>query len=71
MHEYPTFVKHCIPIVGKCPCRWERCNILDRNGLLACLPKPIGKLTFVCLVNLKEKQLEKLAKGLLNHTITL
>jgi len=36
-----------------------------------CLPKPIGKSIFSCLANLKEKQLEKLARGLLPKTITL
>jgi hypothetical protein len=31
----------------------------------------IGKSTFGCLANLKEKQLEKLAKGLLSKAVTL
>jgi hypothetical protein len=45
---------------------------LDKSGdVLACPSKPIGKSTFGCLANLKEKQLEKLAKGLFDHTITL
>jgi hypothetical protein len=44
---------------------WERSNILDGSGDVPTrLPKPIGKSIFGCLVNLKEKQLEKLAKGL-------
>jgi hypothetical protein len=52
--------------------RWERCNILDGSGdIPARPPKPIGKLAFGCLANLKEKQFEKLARGLLDHTITL
>jgi hypothetical protein len=32
--------------------------------------KPIGKSTFDCLANLKEKQHEKLSWGLLSKTIT-
>jgi hypothetical protein len=38
---------------------------LDRTGkVLECPPpKPIGKFTFSCFTNLKEKQLEKLVKG--------
>jgi hypothetical protein len=32
--------------------------------------KPIGKFAFGCLVNLKEKQFKKLAKGLLFKAIT-
>jgi len=40
---------------------WENCNILDNNGkVLTFPPTPIGKLTFDCLSNMKEKQLEKL-----------
>lgn len=40
---------------------WENCNILDNNGkVLTFPPTPIGKLTFACLSNMKEKQLEKL-----------
>jgi hypothetical protein len=34
-------------------------------------PKLIRKFAFGCLVNLKEKQLKKLAKGLLTKAITL
>jgi hypothetical protein len=44
---------------------WERCNILDGFGNVpAHLSKLIGKFAFGCLVNLKDKQLKKLAKGL-------
>jgi len=51
---------------------WERCNILDKSGdVLVCPSKPIGKSACGCFVNLKEKQLEKLARGLFDHTITL
>jgi hypothetical protein len=51
---------------------WERCNILDgSNDVLTKLPKLIGKLTFGCLVNLKENQLEKLAKGLISWIVTI
>jgi hypothetical protein len=40
---------------------WENHNILDSNGeVLKFPPTPIGKLTFACLSNMKEKQLEKL-----------
>jgi hypothetical protein len=38
--------------------------------VLACLLKPIRKFAFNCLTNLKEKQLEKLARGFLSKTIT-
>jgi hypothetical protein len=45
---------------------WERCNILDGFGDVPTHPpKLIGKYVFGCLVNLKEKQFEKLARGLL------
>jgi hypothetical protein len=51
---------------------WERCNILDGSGnMLACLSKLIGKHVFDCLVNLMEKQLKKLARGLLSRIITI
>jgi hypothetical protein len=51
---------------------WERCNILDKSGgVFACPSKPIGKSTFGCLTNLKEKQLEKFARGLFDHIINL
>jgi hypothetical protein len=39
--------------------------------VLACPPKLIGKFAFNCLANVKEKQLEKLAKGFFSKTITL
>ncbi len=38
--------------------------------MLAHSLKPIGKFAFNYLANLKEKQLEKLARGLLPKTIT-
>jgi hypothetical protein len=38
--------------------------------VLACLLKPIRKFAFSYLTNLKEKQLEKLARGFLSKTIT-
>jgi len=42
---------------------WGRCNILDgSNDVPAKLPKPIRKLAFGCLANMKECQLEKLAR---------
>jgi hypothetical protein len=51
---------------------WERCNILDGSGDVPTHPpKLIRKSSFGCLANLKEKQLEKLANGLLSKTITL
>jgi hypothetical protein len=51
---------------------WERCNILDGFGnVAACVPKLIGKYVFAYLVNLMEKQLEKLAKGFLSKIIKL
>jgi hypothetical protein len=51
---------------------WERCNILDGFGdVPAHPPKSIEKFVFGCLVNLKEKQLKKLARGLFSKTITL
>jgi hypothetical protein len=51
---------------------WERCNIFDGFGdVLVCPPKLISKSAFNCLANLKETQLEKLAKGLLVKMITL
>jgi hypothetical protein len=51
---------------------WERCNILYEFGnVLACLSKLIGKHAFGCLVNLMEKQLGKLARGLLSKVITI
>ncbi len=41
---------------------WERCNILDNSGEVPTHPpKPIGKFMFGYLMNLKEKQFEKLA----------
>ncbi len=39
--------------------------------MLAHLSKSIGKSTFGCLVNLKEKQLKKLTIGFFSKTITL
>jgi hypothetical protein len=51
---------------------WERFNILDWSGdVFTCPLKLIKKLAFGCLANLKEKQLEKLARGLFDHTIML
>jgi len=46
-------------------------SLMDFGDLSTCLPKSIRKSTFDCLANLKEKQLEKLAKGLLSKVITL
>jgi hypothetical protein len=48
---------------------WERCNIFD-GYVLTHLPKPIRKCVFGFLANRKEKQLEKLARGLLSKAIT-
>jgi hypothetical protein len=49
---------------------WERCNILDGSGdVPAKLPKLIGKLTLCCLANLKENQLEKLARRFISPTV--
>jgi hypothetical protein len=49
---------------------WERCNILDGfRDVPTRLPKSIRKFAFGCLINLKETQLEKLARGLLTKTI--
>jgi len=46
---------------------WERCNILDGFGDVPAKPlKPIRKLAFGCLANLKESQLEKLARGFIS-----
>ncbi len=39
--------------------------------MAAHLPKSTEKFVFGCLVNLKEKQLKKLARGLLSKTIAL
>ncbi len=39
--------------------------------VLACPPKLIKKSAFRCLSNLKEKWLEKLAKGLITRTMTI
>lgn len=51
---------------------WEGCNILDGSGDVFILPlKLIRKSTFGSLANLKEKKLEKLARGLFDHTIML
>jgi hypothetical protein len=51
---------------------WDRCNILDGSGdVPTYLPKLIYKSTFGCLANIKEIQLEKLARGLLAKMITL
>ncbi len=46
---------------------WERCNILNGTGdVFAKLPKPIGRLAFGCFANMKEIQLENLAKRLIS-----
>ncbi len=51
---------------------WERCNIFDGfRDVLARPPKSIKKFAFNFLANLKEKQLNKLARGLLSKAITL
>jgi hypothetical protein len=51
---------------------WERCNILDDTGdVLAKSPKSIGKSIFGCFTNLKENQLEKLARGLISWIIII
>jgi hypothetical protein len=51
---------------------WEDCNILDKTrDVPTCLPMPIEKSTFGYLSNLKEKQLEKLVRGLFMKTITI
>ncbi len=51
---------------------WERCNILDGSwDVPTHSPKLIRKYVFGCLANLKEKQLEKLAKAFLSKAITL
>ncbi len=51
---------------------WERCNILDGFGDVPTKsPKLIGKSTFGCLANLKENQLEKLARGLISWIVTI
>jgi hypothetical protein len=52
--------------------QWENCNILDKTGdVLTHLPTPIEKSVFGYLSNLKEKQLEKLVRGLFVKTITI
>jgi hypothetical protein len=49
---------------------WENCNILDNIGdMSTCPPMLIKKLTFGCLLNLKEKKLEKMVRGLLAKII--
>lgn len=49
---------------------WERCNILDGSGDVPTRPpKLIRKFAFGCLINSKETQFEKLAKGFLAKTI--
>jgi hypothetical protein len=42
---------------------------IELAKVLTCPPKPIGKFTFSCFINLKEKQLEKLVKGSLEKRI--
>ncbi len=72
MHEYPTFVKHYILDVGKCPCRMGEEQYFNGSGDVFTRPlKLIRKLSFGCFTNLKEKQFEKLARGLFDHTIML
>ncbi len=52
--------------------KWENCNILDKTGNVPTCPQmPIGKSTFGCLLNLKEKQLEKLAWDFLAKIIII
>jgi hypothetical protein len=51
---------------------WENCNILDKIGDVPThLLTLIRKSEFGCLSNLKEKQLEKLAQGLLTKIIII
>ncbi len=51
---------------------WENCNILDGNGDVLTRPlMPIKKSTFGCLLNMKEKQLEKLVRGFFLKTIII
>jgi hypothetical protein len=45
---------------------------LGNNGNVSTRPPHlIGKLTFVCLSNMKKKKLEKLAQGLFGKTIII
>jgi hypothetical protein len=51
---------------------WERCNILDGSSDVPTKsPKSIRKSAFGCFANLKENQLEKLARGLISWTVTI
>jgi hypothetical protein len=51
---------------------WERCNISNGFGDVPTkLPKLIEKSAFGCLANLKENQLEKLARGLISRIVTI
>ncbi len=72
MHEYPCVDRCSFQLWHSVFLKWERCNIFDGFGDVPTHPpKPIGKSTFGCLTNPKEKQLKKLAKGLLSKKITL
>jgi hypothetical protein len=51
---------------------WENCNILDESGDVSVhLLVSVGKSMFGYLLNMKEKQLEKLAQSLLAKTIAI
>jgi hypothetical protein len=51
---------------------WENCNILDKTRDVSTrFSASIEKSTFGYLANLKKKQLEKLARGLLEKTIII
>jgi len=66
MYEYSSYFKPFFTLWETVLLKWERCNVLDNSGEVLVRPlKPIRKFTFGYLMNLKEKQFKKLARGLI------
>jgi len=66
MYEYSSYFKPFFTLWETILLKWERCNVLDNSGEVLVRPlKPIRKFTFGYLMNLKEKQFKKLARGLI------